>query len=55
MIRRIILITGYPQKEQDKNSFNFYLNYYYNYFRSNSDGAYDETRLLFMNNQNRQN
>ncbi|WP_100074656.1 hypothetical protein [Chryseobacterium camelliae] len=46
MIRRIILITGHPQNEQDKNSFNFYLNYYYNYFRGNSGGAYDEDEII---------
>lgn len=46
MIRRVILITGHPQDEEDKNSDNFYLNYYYHYFRGNSGGAFDEDEIL---------
>ena len=46
MIRRVILVTGHPQDEEDKNADNFYLNYYYHYFRGNSGGAYDEDEIL---------
>lgn len=46
MIRKILLITGYPQNEQDKNTFNLYLNYYYNYFKGNSGGAYDDEEII---------
>lgn len=46
MIRRVILITGHPQNEEDRNSDNFYLNYYYNYFRGNSGGAYESDEIL---------
>lgn len=46
MIRKVILITGHPQDKEDRNSDNFYLNYYYTYFRSNSGGAYDEDEIL---------
>ena len=46
MIRRVILITGHAQNEEDRNSDNFYLNYYCNYFRGNSGGAYDENEIV---------
>lgn len=46
MIRRVILITGHQQNDEDKSSFKRYLNKYYDYFTGNSGGAYDEDEIL---------
>lgn len=48
MLCKIILITGYPDDEEDKNLDKFYLNYYYHYFRSNGGGAYDEDEIYVL-------
>lgn len=45
MIRRIVLITGHPQDEEDEKLDKLYRNYYYNYFRGNSGGAYGEEEI----------
>lgn len=46
MIRKVIIIVGEPDDENDRYNDKLYLNSYYNYFLSNYGGAYEKDEIF---------